>query len=168
MECVESAIRDYLKARRHFLGVARQHPEELRGNDNIIGRIGEYLAIKYLRANRRKPHKPKSRSQEGYDLVDKRRRISVKVLTDENENQRGTRLRQSWDEFLLISFSTARLEYRIGHLQRTQFKKALREHPRWSLTPIVKRSMLSRAGLIGHYGTVTETLRLDVEDRSQA
>jgi hypothetical protein len=50
----------------------------------MIGRIGEYLAIKHLRKLKRVPRKTRKRSQRGYDLMDGRRKISVKILTNEN------------------------------------------------------------------------------------
>jgi hypothetical protein len=165
MGCVESAIRDYLKARGDLLGVSRQYPEELGGNDNIIGRIGEYLAIKYLRAKGRIPRKTKRRAQKGYDLVDGKRRISVKLLTDENQAQRGERLREPWDELLLISLDTKTLTYRVGHIQKKQFARARRKNRTWSKRPVVKKSMLGGKGLIGRYGTVTDMLTFGTDKR---
>ena len=48
MEVLEKAIIRYLKARKELLSIAASYPDHFSGNDNIIGRIGEYIAIKFL------------------------------------------------------------------------------------------------------------------------
>ncbi len=160
MREVERVITEYLAARNRFLSVAEQHPELLGGNDNIIGRIGEYLAISFLTKKDRKPKKVKSKSEKGHDLLVGTTKVSVKLLTSENMKGRGLRLTEPWDELLVIQLNTQSLEYRVGHLLKAQFNKALTENRGWSQHPIVKRTMLGTNGLIGKYGSV-ENGKLD-------
>jgi hypothetical protein len=154
---VEGAIVEYLNARKRLLEVAERHPELLKGNDNIVGtRIGEYIAMTWLRQRGRSPVKVDTPSQEGFDLLDGDTKVSVKLLTEENTTDRTTRLTDPWDELLVIDFSTRALRCRVGHLLRSRFDKALTDHPAWSRHPYVKRSMLGGKGLIGIYGDVTD------------
>lgn len=155
MKEVEDAIAHYLRARNTFLSVAARHPDLLAGNDNVIGRIGEYLAMSFLKQEGRQTKKVDSRSEKGHDLLDGTIRISVKILTNENVRGRGLRLTEPWDELLMIDFDTNSLAYRVGHLIKSQFEKARTENPAWSARPIVKKTMLGPKGLIGRYGVVS-------------
>jgi len=154
MKEVEVAIVDYLRARNKLLSIAARHPDLLAGNDNIIGRIGEYLAVTHLKQRGRQAKKVRSKSQQGHDLLDGSIRISVKIITNENSAGRTMRLTEPWDELLVIDLDTISLAYRIGHLLKPQFEMACRQNPGWSRHPIVKRTMLGPGGLIGKYGTV--------------
>ena len=156
MKEVDIAIIDYLNARNRFLSVAHQYPYLLAGNDNFIGRIGEYLAISFLKQNSREAKKVESRSEKGYDLLDGNVRISVKILTTENVKGRGLRLTEPWDELLVIDLNLTTRGYRVGHLTRAQFKNARFMNPSWSMRPKVKKSMLGTKGLIGKYGMVSK------------
>ena len=154
---VEGAIVGYLNARRRLLIVAERHPELLRGNDNIIGtRIGEYIAMTWLRQKGRNPVKVDTLTEKGYDLLDGKTRVSVKTLTQENTRGRITRLTDPWDELLIIDFDTKALRYRVGRLLRTDFDRACIENPTWSRQPYVKSTMLGKKGLVGRYGRMTE------------
>lgn len=153
MKSVEYAIRNYLRARNHLLRVAQEHPHLLAGNDNIIGRIGEFIAISHLAKWGRTATKAESATQKGHDLLADGARISVKILTSENTFGRGVRLTDPWDELILIEFHTTSLEYRAGHLLRPNFEQAVLERG-WSRRPYVKRTMLGSRGLIGLYGVV--------------
>jgi hypothetical protein len=64
------------------------------------------------------------------------------------------RLTDPWDELLVLEFDTQSLEYRVGHLLREQFDRAIAENTGWSRNPIVKKTMLGAKGLIGRYGSV--------------
>jgi hypothetical protein len=162
---VERAIVDYLSARNRFLAVAAENSDLLAGNDNIVGRIGEYLAIFFLMKKGRLPRKVKSKSEKGHDLLIGKTKVSVKLLTSENSRGLGLRLTDPWDELLLLELDTGSLKYRVGHLLRPQFEKAIAENPTWSRNPIVKKTMLGSNGLIGKYGVV-ETEGLDVGNRA--
>jgi hypothetical protein len=151
---IDNAVKSYLEARRAFFAIAQKNPDELKGNDNIVGRIGEYLAISYLRSLSRRPKKVGSNSQKGHDLVEGMAQISVKLLTSENIKGRGLRLTEPWTELVLINLDTGSLEYKIGHISKAEFEAARLENPTWSATPIVKKTMLGPKGLIGKYGKV--------------
>jgi len=154
---VEDAIIGYLDARRRLLEVADRYPELLAGNDNIVGtRIGEYIAMCWLRRQGRHPSKVDSPTEEGYDLTEGKTHISVKMLTQENTRGRTTRLTEPWDELLVIDLDTKVLRYRVGWLLKPAFKRARVEHPSWSEQPYVKLSMLGKKGLIGIYGKVSD------------
>ena len=64
---IADAIKNYLLVRRQLFEVAEKYADEMRGNDNIIGRIGEYLALQFLRAKGRFTTKTKSLSQAVFD-----------------------------------------------------------------------------------------------------
>lgn len=151
---VELVIAEYLAARNRFLSLAARRPDLLAGNDNIVGRIGEYLAISFLTKKGRSTTKVESRSEKGHDLLIGRIKVSVKLLTSENVKGRGMRLTDPWDELVVINLDTQSLEYHVGHLLREQFDKALTETRDWSRNPIVKKTMLGAKGLIGRYGSV--------------
>lgn len=152
---IRETIKNYLSARKHFLEVARKYPAELKGNDNIIGRIGEYLAMKYLRHKKLVPKKVESNSQQGYDIIcDGKRKFSVKIITMENAIGRTVRLTEPWDEFILIELDEDYSIKRLGHLTKDSFNKALIENPTWSKNPYAKKTMLGDKGIIGRYGYV--------------
>jgi hypothetical protein len=158
---VDDAICEYLRSRNEFLRVAARHPNLLAGNDNVIGRIGEYLAISFLlRHQGRGSRKAKSLCEKGHDLLDGKIRISVKILTNENIAGRGVRLLEPWDELLVIDFDTTSLRYRVGHILKTRFEQALLDNPGWSAQPYVKKTMLGPNGLIGRYGSISDTLSM--------
>jgi len=46
---IEDAINKYLTARNKIIELGERYPEEIGGNDNIIGRIGEYIGLQFLR-----------------------------------------------------------------------------------------------------------------------
>jgi len=155
---IAEAIKAYLLARSRFFEVAEKYPHEMSGNDNIIGRIGEYLALQFLRSKGRCPKKTKSLSQEGFDLEEgvepEILRISVKILTSENSKGLGAKLTDPWDEFLLIQFATSDLSGTVGLITREQFTQARAIDPTLSANPRAKSSMLGRKGLIGRHGVV--------------
>lgn len=156
-----AAIREYIRARQELIAIAERYPHLLDGNDNMIGRIGEYLAIRYLQDSGRKVEKARLRTQKGFDLTDGRgNRISVKILTNENKRGRGVRQCDPWDELMLIVFDTHSLAYRVGHLSREAFDRARTETPQLSARPIIKTSMLGPKGLIGRHGSVSDRMTL--------
>lgn len=154
MPKIDLAIADYLSARNRLLALAAKYPELLAGNDNVIGRIGEYLAMSFLSRKGRVAKRAKSKSEKGYDLLVGRKKVSVKLLSSENVKGRGMRLTDPWDELLVLEFDTRSLKFRIGHLLRRQFEQALVDNPGWSRNPIVKKTMLGEKGLIGRYGSI--------------
>jgi hypothetical protein len=154
---IRNAIEEYVKARKKIIKLGEKYPERIGGNDNIIGRIGEYIAIRYLERKGQKPQKVESKSQKGFDLVG---RIQVKVITPENKKGRNVRLKEGWAQFILILLDANYKPHKIGFLTKKQYNRARKEHPGWSKEPIVKRTMLSENGLIGTYGTVEKGFNL--------
>jgi hypothetical protein len=165
---VEDVVVGYLSARRRLLEVAERHPELLGGNDNIVGtRIGEYIAMCWLKRQGRNPVKVESPTEKGYDLLDGDTRISVKMLTQENIRGRTTRLTDPWDELLVIDFDTKALRYRVGRLLRIDFDRACIENPTWSRQPYVKLTMLGKKGLIGVFGHVSDPIDFQATESGQ-
>ena len=77
---IQAAINRYLKARHQLIVFSEDYPERMGGNDNIIGRIGEFIALRFLERRGQHPRKHKSSSNKGYDLYEGRRRTQVKVI----------------------------------------------------------------------------------------
>jgi hypothetical protein len=158
---ISEAIRAYLEARKRFLAIAKKYPDEIGGNDNIIGRIGEYLALRFLRSKGRSPRKTALLSQAGFDLEDGEIKISVKILTAENKKGRVGRLKEPWHELVVIDLS-ADLSGTIGFITRAQFNDAYEKNPGWRADPawrnkpLVRASMLRPKGLIHDYGVVAK------------
>lgn len=142
----------YLIARKEFLDVANE-TEELSGNDNIIGRIGEFIAYQFL--SDRNPRKNENISEKGFDIIcDQNTRVSVKTITSENKAKRTTRIKEPWDELMVIELGEKGIINRIGQLTKEEFLKALSQNRNFGNEPFCKLTMLNPNGLIGRYGKV--------------
>ncbi len=144
-------IRQYLKARIELIELSKKEPL-ISGNDNIIGsRIGEFLAIELYKLKNINTIKEVSSTNPGFDLTyingNEKRKISVKLITGENEYGRTTRLKKDWDDFILIELNSKYRIIKIGLLAFEKFKIA-KEMFCYSETPIVKRTMLNKNGMI--------------------
>jgi hypothetical protein len=159
---IQTAIERYLLARHDLLQLGRVHPGRIGGNDNIIGRIGEFIALRFLEGLGQQPTKVLGSSNQGYDLVEKHRKTQVKVITEENQKGRNVRLTEPWNQFVLIELGQHYKPVRVGILSKAQQEQALAENAGWSPTPIVKRTMLGPKGLIGRYGRVYQENELAV------
>jgi len=153
-EDIQKAIQRYLTARRDLLALGEQYPERFGGNDNIIGRIGEFVALRYLEQQGRRPRKVEARANPGFDLVEGDERIQVKVITRENKSGSTVPLHEDWTQFMLIEFNEEYRPVRIGQLTKDEHQQALKDGFAKSETPTVRRSMLNPRGLIGRYGEV--------------
>lgn len=151
---IQEAIDKYLQARHELLLLGREHPSRIGGNDNIIGRIGEFIALRFLEKLGQNPVKVKGASNPGYDLIDGALKTQVKVMTEENQNGRNVRLTEPWNQLVLIELGEHYKPKRIGLLTREQHTLSCRDNTTWSATPYVKRTMLGPKGLIGRYGRV--------------
>lgn len=151
---IQKAIEKYLQARKLILEVGERYPDRIGGNDNIIGRIGEFIGLRFLEAEGQSPTKVNGRSNPGYDLIEGAKKTQVKVITSENQKGRNVRLKKPWNQFLLIELGENYKPERIGLISESQHEIALSENPTWSRTPIVKLTMLGDRGLIGRYGKV--------------
>ena len=148
----------YLQARKEFLNVANS-TSELSGNDNIVGRIGEFIAYQFLSG--RNARKNDNKTEKGFDIIcDRHTKISVKTITYENETQRTTRVKEPWDELILIVINDNCAVEKIGHLTKSQFKRAIQDNHHWSNEPYCKLTMLGLNGLIGKYGKVYSSAEL--------
>jgi hypothetical protein len=151
---IQTAIDRYLKARHQLIVFSKDFPERIGGNDNIIGRVGEFIALRFLERRGQRPRKHKSSSNKGYDLYEGRRRTQVKVITEENRTGRTTRLPEHWHQFVLIELGPRYKCIRIGMLTSAQHKRARAKDSRLSARPFVARSMLRKNGLIARHGDI--------------
>lgn len=151
---INSAIDVYITARRHLLSLGDEWPDRIGGNDNLIGRIGEFIALRFLESIGQTPKKVLNPTNAGFDFRDGGRLTQVKVITKENTGRRIGRLTGKWTQFVLIELDPSYAPLRIGILAASQHRKALTANPRWSKEPIVKITMLNPGGLVGRYGEV--------------
>src|ERR1700683_5452055 len=155
---IQNAIHAYLKARSALRALGDSYPERMGGNDNLVGRIGEFMALRYFERQGRKPKKVRGGNHSAnpaFDLVEGGARIQVKVISHENKRGHSTRLRAPWTELLLIELGPDYRHSRTGHLRAKDHVAARRADRRLSKFPVVRRSMLEANGLIGLYGEVT-------------
>lgn len=153
---IQAAIDKYLQARHELLLLGKAYPSRIGGNDNIIGRIGEFIALRFLESLGQSPEKVMGSSNPGYDLIEGTIQTQVKTITEENQKGRNVRLTEPWTQLVLVELGSHYKPKRIGLLTRAQYQRACQENPTWSVTPYVKRSMLGPGGLIGRYGRVYE------------
>lgn len=154
---LKAVAREYLEARHQFLTNSAAYPE-LAGNDNIMGRIGEMVAVQFLRSQGRKIDKHAKSNHAITDLVaveddGSKRSVSVKLISDENRGGTTTRLKSGWDEFILVELQGSYEVKRLGWLNiedlRSQGQEALVES-----SPITQRTMLDAKGVVGRFGRV--------------
>ncbi len=144
---------DYLAARHKFLKSSNEF-EELSGNDNIVGRIGELIAIQYLRDQGRIVKKNSNPVQKGYDLIaDEVHQVSVKIITAENKFGRTTRIKQPWNELIFIKLNSTYQVDIIGHINLDGFLKAIRDGFLKGNEPYADIKLLRDEGLFEKYGT---------------
>lgn len=160
---IESAIEHYLRARHELIELGNAHPMRIGGNDNMIGRIGEFLAMQYLEAHGQHPRKatnPRTqelhRSNPGYDFIEGLKFTQVKTITVESKSGCSVRLKGKWNQLVVVELGEGYRPKAVGTLTLTQFKHALRTYPRLSSTPVIRRSMLAPNGLITRFGHVEQ------------
>jgi hypothetical protein len=159
---IQAAIEKYLKARHELLELGRHYPERIGGNDNMIGRIGEFIALRFLEELGQHPVKVEGKSNPGYDLIEDEIQTQVKVITEENQKGRNVRLVEPWNQLVFIELGTNYKPVRIGLITKSQLMLACTENPNWSPSPIIKRTMLGPKGLIGKYGRIYQGSELAV------
>lgn len=74
-----------MQARSKLRALGERYPDRIGGNDNIIGRIGEFIALQFLKSLGRHPAKIECSSNPGYDLIDGEIKTQVKAITHENK-----------------------------------------------------------------------------------
>lgn len=151
---IQQAIDHYLQARQAILALGREVPERIGGNDNIIGRIGEFIGLRFLEALGQQPSMMSGSSNPGFDLEEGGKRTQVKAITHENRRGRSVRLTPGWNQFLLMELGEHYTPERIGLLTLAQQEQALADGFAKTATPVVSLTMLGLKGLIGTYGRV--------------
>lgn len=154
----------YLQARREFRNFA-DNDEVLRGNDNIIGRIGEAVAHSYLEQFGRNPVVEESQTKKGFDILcnnDITQRISVKTITAENKTGGTTIINDEFDELILVSINQDFKVDKIGHIRKDKFLKAYKLSKKYSAEkPYFRKSMLDGGGLIDKSGILVKGKKLE-------
>jgi hypothetical protein len=147
--------KNYLKARQDFLSVAEK-TDWLFGNDNLVGRIGEFVAYQYLHEHNRQPVRPISRTEKGFDFLcdNGKTKISVKSITAENKAGSTTIISEPWDELILITINTKAKVEKLGIITKEQFQNAIEKGHIKSKTPYARRSMVGSKGLISKFGEI--------------
>lgn len=148
---LKNVARNYLDARHQFIEDARYHPE-LSGNDNIIGRIGEMIAVEFLFRTGCIAKKNLNKTQKGYYLeTEDGSKISVKIITHENVNGRTSKIRKPWSELILIALKQNYRVDRIGFIKAFDFQRAVQDGV-IKEEPYVNKKMLEDNGLFKKYG----------------
>ncbi len=153
---IQKAISQYVSVRRELISIGQRYPHLIGGNDNMIGRIGEFYAIETLQTMGQSPIKEANSSRKGFDLRDKitRIRTQVKVISSENKLGRSVRLVEPWDQLVLLVLDSTYKPSKVGILNKPDFNRARRMFPSISKRPFVKITMLGKKGLIGKFGEV--------------
>jgi len=154
-EEIKKLSRDYLIARKKFRDTADSIPE-IDGNDNIVGRIGEFIALQFLKYTLKKKlvFRNKNMVQAGYDIMADNKKVSVKIITAENKKGRTTPIKEPWDELIIIELGDNSKISKIGFITKKQFKKSLTDNFLTNINPIASRSMLKNNKLFDIYGNI--------------
>ena len=156
-EQFKTTAKNYLKARQDFLTIAEK-TDWLFGNDNLVGRIGEFIAYQYLHDYNRRPKRPTSKTEKGFDFIcdNGQVKVSVKTITAENKIGSTTIITEPWDELILITINDKRKIDKFGIITKEQFHKAVDSGHIKSKTPYARRTMVGPKGLITKFGTIIE------------
>lgn len=154
-EKLRKLAREYLVARKKFRDEADKIPE-LAGNDNIVGRIGEFIAVQFLehKLKRKVVSRNENMVQAGYDIEADGKKVSVKIITSENKSGRTTPIKDPWDELIIVELGENFKVGRIGYIIRGKFDDAFRERLLKKANPIASRSMFGKGGLFERYGKI--------------
>jgi len=154
-EKLKKIARDYLVARKKFRDEADKIPE-LFGNDNIIGRIGEFIALQFLEheLKRKRINRNENMVQVGYDIMADNKMVSVKIITSENKKGNTTPIKDPWDELIIIELGEDSKINKIGFITKDTFKKAIKDKFLTNNNPIASRSMLKEGRLFNIYGKI--------------
>jgi hypothetical protein len=159
-ESLKQQIRSYLHFRNKLIQLFKNF-DFLNGNDNLIGRIGEFIVYQHLLEDKRHPIQARL-NQKGFDfLCDEKIRVSVKTITHENKSGRTTKINENWDELILIHLNEKFKVEQIGVITKIEFNKALKENQIRSKTPTASISMLNNNGLIGIYGKILNSKKIN-------
>ena len=154
-EKYKTTAKNYLEARKSFLAVANK-TDWLFGNDNLVGRIGEFIAYQYLHEHKRNPRRPKRKTEKGYDFIcdNGKTKVSVKTITFENKAGSTTIISEPWDELILITINDKVKVEKLGIITKSQFLEAIQNGHLKSKSPYARRTMVGRNGLINKFGKI--------------
>jgi hypothetical protein len=153
---------NYLTARSLFINESSKYIE-LAGNDNLIGRIGELIALKFLNIQGRTAIKNANLVEKGYDiLTSDSQKISVKLITAENKSGRTTRIKKPWTEIILITLNSNYKVERLGHITEINFNKALSDNFINNNEPYADRRMLMDNNLFDIYGKIYKNEEVNI------
>jgi hypothetical protein len=153
---IQEAVDSYFRARAALIAVGRKHPDRFAGNDNMVGRFGEFIALQFLERLGQRPVKVADLANAGFDLVEGTVRTQVKVISAENQLGRSVRLKEPWDQLMLIQLCPDYRPLRLGLLTKEQCSAARQAGHISSPNPFVTLGMLGPRGLISKYGRVYE------------
>ena len=151
----KTTARNYLKSRQDFLAIAEK-TDWLFGNDNLVGRIGEFIAYQYLHDHNRQPKRPTSKTEKGFDFLcdNGLTKVSVKTITAENKVGSTTIITEPWDELILITIDENSKIKKFGILTKAQFQQAIDSGHLTSKKPYARRTMVGPKGLISKFGKI--------------
>jgi hypothetical protein len=154
-EKIKKLSREYLFARKKFRDVADKIPE-IDGNDNIVGRIGEFIALQFLRhvLKRKEVSRNKNMVQAGYDIIADGKMVSVKIISAENQKGTTSPIKDPWDELIVIELGENSKINKIGFLNKNQFNQAIKDKFLKNKNPITSRVMLKGNKLFDIYGKI--------------
>lgn len=154
-EKLKKIAKEYLVARKKFRDEADKIPV-LGGNDNIIGRIGEFIAVQFLehKLKRRVVVKNKNMTQKGFDIVADDKRVSVKIITAENQKGRTTTIKDPWDELVVVELGEDSEVKQIGYIARDKFGEFFKERLSKGSPPCTSRSMFKVGGVFHECGKI--------------
>lgn len=151
----------YLSGRKDFLDFAEKSAA-LRGNDNIIGRIGEFVVLQFLDDEGREPEINLSKNEKGYDILCdydsikgiKDTKVSVKVITSENKLGRTTRLKEPWHEAFIIILNEKYKIEKMGRVRRSEFDFFRLTNPTIPKEPFAEKKLLEKEGFLYKCGEI--------------
>lgn len=160
------AIEEYAKGRLKFCEAQKRQQKLLHGNDNKVGIIGEYWAMRYYQEclKRVLEDRPGSSSNPGYDFRyregSKEFRVTVKSVSMENEKGRTVRLAdpEHWDELLLVTLDYDLRPLKFGRATKPQYNRVVADG-RIGKNPYASRSWVNPKGWMSReeYGTVEDS-----------
>lgn len=162
----EVLFRDYLFVRAKLADrdFADSNPY-LRGNDNLMGRLGEFIAMNFLEAELNTViEKAESKVNAHYDMRYKEgewRHVNVKLITGENRNGRTTGITGNWQDLIIIELGKKYEILRIGWVKREDFEKL----PKNSKTLVASRGMLNTKGILGQNNKVLTREQLKSQEK---
>lgn len=156
---VTKICHDYLETRKIFKEASKKYLS-ISGNDNIIGIIGEFIAIQFLydKLERKEVYTNDSKSNKGFDLIADGKRVSVKMITFENKAGRGVRITYPWDELIFIYLGESGVE-KIGYIKNKDFKEKIKTE-----NPYTDKKMLNPGGVIGGLNADYKSLYLESDN----